>query len=209
MKLYLIRHARSIANELQLVTGTPSDTLSEQGILQAKNTAVWLQEAGFKGERYIVSHWNRARQTAEILFPDAQWETEPRLGETNAGEVAEWPLVAFKAHYADSMTDSFHAYPSGESHDALNQRVLAWLNDILNATCEHLVVVTHSGPITCLLQYATGLTMENFPVFLPHNASLSILDIERVAGQIKCQLHGFSLGPIPNFPATFHEIAQR
>ena len=41
MKLFLIRHGRSVANEANLVTGTTDDPLNDIGVEQAKRYRDW------------------------------------------------------------------------------------------------------------------------------------------------------------------------
>ena len=197
MILYLIRHGRSIANEEKLVTGNTKDTLSQAGIRQVEELKNWLLEAGIQPDHYITSQWVRAQQTAKILWPDIEWEINPKIGETNAGRVTEWKLSDYLQQYPDFYTSSSNSYPGGESHDELNIRSISWLKQLLNRSgCEdRVMLVAHSGPISCLLQYVTKVSMEKFPAFLPSNASLSIVDFPDNS-VVNAEITGFSLGSI-------------
>ena len=195
MILYLIRHGRSIANEEKLVTGNTKDTLSQQGIGQVEELKNWLYKTEIKADHYITSQWLRAQQTAQILWPDIEWEIDPKIGETNAGRVSEWKLSDFLQQYPDFYTSSSNSYPDGESHDELNIRSISWLKQLLNrcGNDDKVMLVAHSGPISCLLQYVTNVPMEEFPAFLPSNASLSIVDFPDNSA-INAKITGFSLG---------------
>ncbi|MBR8057181.1 histidine phosphatase family protein [Burkholderia dolosa] len=201
MMLYLIRHGRSRANEAGLVTGTPADVLSEEGLAQGARMAAWLAETGIVADRHVVSQWNRASQTADLLIPHARWEVDARLGETNAGEVADWKLERFVAAEPHFYDHPANRYPGGESHLELNERVLGWLHERLEERCERLMVVAHSGPISCVLQQVLGIGMHRFPAFLPAHASLSVVDVRLHDGEPEGRLLGFSLGPASNLPA--------
>ena len=207
MMLYLVRHGRSRANEAGLVTGTPTDVLSDEGLAQGARMAAWLADTGIVADRHVVSQWNRARQTADLLIPHARWEVDARVGETDAGDVADWTLERFLAAEPRFHDHPANRYPGGESHLELNERVLGWLRAQLEEPCERLMVVAHSGPVSCVLQQVTGIGMERFPAFLPAHASLSVVDVRLHDGEPKGRLLGFSLGPVSNLPATMRGAA--
>lgn len=64
MKLYLVRHGSTGANEGGR-RQSPQTPLSEEGKLQAQKIAVWLSDK--KIEVILSSPWVRAKQTAEII----------------------------------------------------------------------------------------------------------------------------------------------
>ncbi|WP_345813088.1 histidine phosphatase family protein [Paraburkholderia sp. PREW-6R] len=204
MIVYLFRHGRSQANEAALVTGTPADELSAEGIAQAHRTAEWLAQAGIAADRYYVSQWGRARQTAAILYPDAHWQEDTRLGETHAGEVADWTQARFAAAYPTFHADPSQHYPGGESHLELNARALDWLHGQLSQPCDAVAVAAHSGPISCILQDVMGIGMARFPAFLPGHASLTVIEMRKPSGggEWSGRLLGFSMGPVTNLAAA-------
>lgn len=202
MIFYLIRHGKSHANEAALVTGTPADTLSPTGLSQAIRMAEWIEKAGLVAQRHVTSHWARAHQTASNLVPYAAWQVDPRVGETVAGEVADWALTRFVAKMPRFYTDPNNRYPGGESHHDLNDRVLDWFRLQLADPCAGLMLVSHSGPISCILQHVLGLPLEKFPAFLPSHASLSVIEMACRQGQWSGRLLGFSICPVENLPQT-------
>jgi broad specificity phosphatase PhoE len=204
MIMYLIRHGRSMANERRLVTGTPADSLSHAGRRQAEALGAWLTEQSVRPERFLVSHWNRARETAACIYPDAQWLIDPRLGETNAGSVADFPLERFVREHPFFYDHPTNVYPGGESHLDLNGRVQTWLNDQLQQSCRSVAVVAHSGSISCLLQHVLQIDMASFPALLPAHATVSIVHFSLLDSVWKGRLAGFSLGPAENIAGVFH-----
>ena len=179
MKLYLIRHGYSIANNAKLVTGDKTDPLHQIGISQAKEVGEWIKNLIPLEEvsLFVTSDWKRANQTAEILFPEATWIVEPAIGETNAGSVKNLPLSEFIDinpkfyHFKDNN------YPDGESHTQLNARVIHWLKELVeDYQGKTVVAVVHSGPISCILQEVCNVDMSHFPAFLPMNCSVSRVD---------------------------------
>ncbi|KXB30135.1 hypothetical protein AT959_12230 [Dechloromonas denitrificans] len=204
MILYLIRHGRSQANEQRLVTGTPSDSLSVVGRNQAAGLADWLSKQSVQPERFMVSHWSRARETAEIVFPEADWVTDTRLGETDAGSVANLPLTNFLQDQPNFYANLGNRYPGGESHLDLNARTLACLDEQLQKPCRLMAVVAHSGPITCILQHVLQMDMTSFPAFLPMHATVSVVHFSNQSGVWTGRLAGFALGPAENTVEILH-----
>jgi broad specificity phosphatase PhoE len=200
MIVYLVRHGVSVANVNGLVTGTPADGLAEQGILQAKALRDWLKDSQVMPDTFIVSHWTRAWQTAKLLFVDAPWREEHRLGETVAGAVAEKSLTKFLADKPDFYASNANKYPGGESHLDLNQRVLSFWRELTMCGYSSVMMVSHSGPISCILQHVLGLGMEKFPAFLPSQASVSVLEsCGLIGGEMQFKIRGFALKPVFNF----------
>lgn len=195
MNLYLIRHGRSVANDQKLVTGSIRDELTSQGVNQVADLKKWIKGINLEGSMFVTSQWKRAQQTADILWPEVEWTIDSSIGETNAGSVREWELNHFLRQHPDFYKTPSASYPDGESHDQLNDRVKHWLDNSLISTenNDNLIVVTHSGPISCLLQYVANVSMDNFPAFLPANASLSIIEFPE-NDLDKAAIKGFSLG---------------
>jgi broad specificity phosphatase PhoE len=196
--VYLVRHGRSNANAAGLVTGTPDDTLCDEGVLQSMRTAAWLNELGISADRYVTSQWRRARQTADNIKSGITWDVDVRVGETNAGDVADWALDNFLAKFPDFYSNNSNRYPNGESHSELNERVLQWFHEQLSDPVSSLMLVAHSGPISCILQYVVGIGMARFPTFAPAHSSLSVIDVSRDTGSLRSKLLGFSLGSTAN-----------
>jgi len=200
MRLVLIRHGRSIANEQKLVTGTATDPLSSTGIAQALALRDWLKEMNIIADYYVTSQWKRAQETANILFPDVSWKIESRIGETNAGVVADWPLDTFLSQYPDFYQNHHSKYPQGESHSELYTRSTRWFEEMVMRTnkSDTVILVAHSGPISCILQYISSIPMENFPAFIPMNTSVSVVEVpNKILHEAK--LIAFSAGPNPLF----------
>lgn len=198
MKIFLIRHGYSIANSKKLVTGDKQDALASCEMDSVYELAEWLQKkCNLVFDRYYVSDWVRAQQTAKIVYPNAKWIEDSRLGETDAGSVKNLELQEFLKLNPKFYTDNSNCYPDGESHIELNERVLCWLNDLLaKKDIENVLVVSHSGPISCILQYACGIGMEAFPMFLPRNATISCIEsTNNDSGQLELRLKTFSASP--------------
>ncbi len=197
MILYLVRHGQSVANTAGMVTGTQEDKLSEIGVQQARELKEWLKSSGITANHYVTSSWRRAQQTANIIYPDVKWTIDARVGETNAGEVANWESKKFISAFPTFHDGTYNRYPAGESHDELNTRAVEWLLETASSVPpnEKVVLVGHAGPISCILQYAAGVSMDRFPAFLPPNASLSVVEIQPSSNEALPRILAFSLCP--------------
>lgn len=192
MRVYLLRHGLSVSNVAGLVTGTPADELVEAGRLQALALGRWLRKGGVRPEAFYVSHWGRARETAQLAWPDADWQEDARVGETDAGEVALLARAAFVARWPAFYDDPSNAYPGGESHLDLNRRVLSFWHELVQRELRSVLIATHSGPVSCILQRVLGVPMARFPAFLPAHSTVSVID---AGADGEGRLLSFSCGP--------------
>lgn len=89
-EIYLIRHAKSLANIDHLYgTNLP---LCEEGIAQAKESAIRLQEA-INPDIVFASTKQRAIQTAKLLFGDSSVvATLPQFDEIHFGKLEGLPI---------------------------------------------------------------------------------------------------------------------
>ena len=149
MILHLIRHAQTFANEEGRYIGITDIPISEKGREKA------LRLAQDKGVQIVfVSPLLRARQTAEILFPDARQIIVDGLREMDFG--------TFEGKNATEMRDdadyvkwvdegALSACPGGEGFNDVSARMADALMSIVKlATTEKLAdvfVVTHGGSI--------------------------------------------------------------
>lgn len=187
MRLTLVRHGQSEANIQSLVTGSKdTDCLSALGVTQMQHTAALLRRMSFDVDQFFTSDFRRARESAAYLALTKTLVIDSRLGETNAGDVAEFPLTAFVRQWPDFYLSNSNRYPGGESHNELNSRVLSWLQEVRTTSQGNVLAVTHAGPIACLLQHALNIPMNAFPALLARNASISVIEYanERDRGKV-------------------------
>lgn len=199
MRLFLVRHACSEGNEKGLVTATPKDALSERGLDQARSLGEWINELNIDFDVYFVSHWLRASQTAGFIADPKVWNQDRRLGETDAGDVSNLVRSDFLKIQPKFYHSNDNTYPNGESHNQLNDRVISWLQSVAtNYQNKNVLVVTHSGPISCIIQHVFSMDMEKFPLFLQGNATLSVIDIQNNVNNLSGTIRLFSSGPCDN-----------
>ena len=86
MLLYMIRHGQSEDNAVKRFSGWANCPLSEKGMNDARETAKRLGDVRF--DKVYSSDTLRARQTCEIIRPDADPVFTDRLREINVGELS-------------------------------------------------------------------------------------------------------------------------
>ena len=154
MQALLIRHGKTPGNAERRYIGRTDEPLSAEGRAEAE-----LLEKDFAKEKVYVSPYLRARETASILFPNAEQIIAPDLRETDFG--------IFEGRNADEMTDDpeYRAWvdgiclgrcPGGESRDDVTNRAVKAFSEIVRAAEdaaaeEPLVFVTHGGVIMSIL----------------------------------------------------------
>jgi broad specificity phosphatase PhoE len=177
MRLFLIRHSQGHANHLNLVSGDKNDCLTSQGKNDAINLRILIDTCNFKPNYVISSDWNRAKETANLLFPNMDIQFTDAFGETNSGDDANIEISRFNEMNPNFFKSRANKYRNGESHEDMNKRVILGLNKLVlqkKMTQSSVAIVTHAGPITSILQYFLKVDInENFPAFLPLHSSIS------------------------------------
>ncbi len=151
MKLYLIRHGETQFNLEKKYQGNLDIPLSEKG----KNE---LKQADFTAENIHVSTLTRAKQTAEILFPNSNYIENEDLREMNFG--------VFEGRSPDEMEndEQYRSWtngmcegrcPGGEKRDEFIKRICTATDKIIKEAIElkrdKVVIVAHGGTQMAIL----------------------------------------------------------
>lgn len=152
MKLYLIRHGKTMANELHIYCGSTDLHLTEAGIAELKEIHYDFPE----GCRFLTSGMIRTEQTLYHLCGDVTHRMDKRFREIDFGifemhgyeELKEWP------QYQEWITgdNESNVPPMGESGVQMTARVLAGLDAIRKAQ-KDTVLITHGGVIAVIMQH--------------------------------------------------------
>ncbi len=163
--LVLVRHGESegnIANKLSRQGDNSCFTpdfrerigacwrLTNKGREQAKITGEWIRNSGLRFDRYYVSEYIRALETAGHLeLPDAEWLVDFYLRERDWGDMEVLPDDKRREKFAQSLRrrqqDSFYwTPPNGESLAQLCLRIDRVI-DTLHRECsdKRVLVVCH------------------------------------------------------------------
>lgn len=148
MKLYLVRHGMTRANEQHLYCGSTDLSLSPEGraaLETAKRAGRWP-----RGAAYYTSGMKRTEQTLAILYPGVMATAEPGLREIDFGdfEMKSYEMLKEDPQYLAwiSGDNEKNVCPHGESGAQAQARAKEALNAILYRGVDALAV-THGGVI--------------------------------------------------------------
>ncbi|MBP5155579.1 MAG: histidine phosphatase family protein [Clostridia bacterium] len=156
MKLLLIRHGRTAANEKRLYCGSTDIPLSADGrarLEALKQTAAYPVP---EDARFITSGLKRCRETLDILFGTAESETESGFCEMDFGafEMRSYEELKNVPEYIEwiSGDNESNVCPGGESGAIMKARVLAALEKVIKEN-KNAVIITHGGVIAAIMEY--------------------------------------------------------
>ena len=145
MKIYLLRHGETEYNAEHRYQGIGDIPLSQSGL-------DCLKQADFLPETVYITPLKRTRQTAEILFPKANYIPVNDLREMNFGafEGRNYKEMEHDAAYrawVDSNCES--TCPGGEYKADFSARVCKAFETLVNQSIQNnettLVIVAHGG----------------------------------------------------------------
>lgn len=150
MKVILLRHGKTEANERHLYCGSTDLPLSPKGRAELTRGGYGLPYA-----RYATSGMKRTEETLRLLFGERPHEVLPGFREVDFGafEMRGYEELKENPVYQAWITgdNEKNVPPGGESGEAMTKRVLAaW--EAVTETGEDWVIVTHGGVIAAILE---------------------------------------------------------
>lgn len=146
MRIDLIRHGKTEANELHLYCGCSDIPLSEAGISELKTLRYEIPDASF-----ITSGMRRTNDTLRYLFGDVPYREDPDFREIDFGvfEMKSYEQLKDDPSYQNWICGDNNAKvpPGGESGEAMQERVLAAFSRLE----DNSVVITHGGVIAAIM----------------------------------------------------------
>ena len=180
MKLVLIRHGATEANEKRLYCGKTDIGLSDKGIEQLKLLMSSVEYPAPGGIRILTSGMRRCEETLLTLYGNVEHEVDRRFSEMDLGifemhsydELKEWP------EYIEwiSGDNESNIVPSGESGRLMKERVLEGLRDLISAG-KDAILITHGGVISAIMAYLYPEENKNRYEWQPASGSGYVLDI--------------------------------
>lgn len=170
--IYFVRHGRTPHNEKNLFSGVNEINLTEEGLTQAKQTALLLQEV--KLDYIFSSPLKRAMDTANEInkFHNLPITTNSAIKERNYGNF-EQTLVT------QNLMESLWNYNSEEIHqhcetiDQLLERVSIFLTYLKeNHKNKNILIVAHNG---------VGRMIEVFFKGMPADGKLSTINFKNAS----------------------------
>ena len=156
MKLILIRHGRTEANERHLYCGSTDLPLSPAG---AEELTAIRQSGSLpdpSGMRILTSGMRRCDETADLLFGDPAREADPAFREMDFGafEMRSYEEMKEDPAYLAWISGDNEANiaPGGESGNGMTARVLAGLERLISDGRD-VLLVTHGGVIAAIMAH--------------------------------------------------------
>ena len=148
MKIYLIRHGKTEANERRLYCGSTDLPLSESGRDELRRLRYDMKKV-----RCLTSGMARTNETLHILFGDVPFEEDPRFREVDFGrfEMHSYEQLKDMPEYQAWISGDNEANvpPGGESGAQMKARVLEGFAEIREDT----VLVCHGGVIAAIMAH--------------------------------------------------------
>lgn len=187
-RVYLVRHAESVANTQGIYQGQTYDTgLSPLGYRQAIQLAGYFKDLPL--DAIFTSPLKRTLFTAQLVSVKKGTPVviDHRLIETNHGQwegvakpdiVAHWPQI----YSAWQTAPSTVTFPGGESFLDTKNRILLWWEDISKHQGD-ILVVTHDNIIRILLAHLSNLQLDQIWDLDLFPASVTIIHQDQIEVQ--------------------------
>ena len=187
MLIYLLRHGLTEYNAQKRYQGQRDIPLSPEGLAQ-------LRRADIDPKVVYISTLQRTRQTAEVLFPDAELVPVDGLKEMNFGRFEGQTFVQVEQdpEYLAWVQENEHAaHPDGERRSDFCNRVCKTLADLIDKALaegqERLVIVAHGGTQMAALE-RFGVPHRSFHDWCGPNAGGYVLDARDWAARHELRL---------------------
>ena len=156
MKLILLRHGVTAANEKHLYCGSTDIGLSEAGKAALERRKAEAALPDITGLRVLTGGKRRCEETLRILFGEVEHEIDPAFCEMDFGvfEMRSYEELKNDPAYIAwiSGDNEKNIAPGGESGEIMTRRVLEGLGRIIAGGRDSLVV-THGGVIAAIMAH--------------------------------------------------------
>ena len=154
MKLILIRHGMTEANEKHLYCGSTDLPLSEAGRAALIGRKDMMEYPDIFGFRIVTSGMKRCVETLILLYGDRPQESVPAFREMDFGifEMRSYEQMKNDPAYIAWIGGDNEANiaPGGESGNTMTARVLSALDGLI-ADGHDTLLVTHGGVIAAIM----------------------------------------------------------
>lgn len=153
MKIHLLRHGKTAANQQRLYCGATDIPLAPEGIAELATLKTQNIYPCFTGE-FFTSGLQRTTQTLGVLYGAVKSTPLPQCAEFHFGafEMQSYDMLKNDPSYQQWITDEAGTFecPGGESRVVFTQRVLAGY-EILQQCSTDVLLVCHGGVIATLM----------------------------------------------------------
>jgi broad specificity phosphatase PhoE len=178
-RIFLLRHAHSVANAKGILAGRlPNMPLSKVGIEQRAKLHVRL--AGAKFDQIISSPIQRCLETI------AEFKADPEIyDEFQEVHYGDWSgkrtssLARTKAWQEIHKNPASVRFPNGETLPEVQTRALLGMDLHLRKSAKNILIATHADVVKVLVLHALGTHLNNIDKLHIDNASISILERDK------------------------------
>lgn len=156
MKLVLIRHGKTDANEKRMYCGSTDISLSEKGrkeISGLKSSVAYPDARGFD---VLTSGKKRCEETLFALFGNMPHRADARFSEIDFGafEMHTYDELKERSDYIEWITGDNEANvaPGGESGNIMKARVINALDELI-LSGRDTILITHGGVIAAIMEH--------------------------------------------------------
>ncbi len=171
MKIHLIRHGTTAANERKLYCGHTDISLSNAGVIDLENKRRNNQYPPIDDTKLYTTGFLRTKQTLEILYGCLAYETLSAMSEYNFGifEMKSHNELVGMPAYESWIGPDYRTFtiPCGESNAAFATRITQAV-DYLVAKDQNCLVVAHGGSIASAMEYLFPQECKTFYEWIPH-----------------------------------------
>ena len=155
MRLYLVRHGESVANEKKVYAGQTDVMLTENGRNQAKQIQPVLAQVHF--DKVYSSDLTRAIETQRLAIPGVEGERTPLLREFAVGTMEGMGFSEVRERVGPSVSAArdYTAF-GGENAEMVCNRLREFLASLESQNCENVVAFAHNGIMIAMMEIVLG-----------------------------------------------------
>lgn len=180
MRLILVRHGQTIANQKHLLQGASDGALTPQGIAEAERLGLHLRNSSI--DHVISSDLVRAYDTAQAIARHHNLEVEKTT------LVREWDCGVWDGRTAEEFLDmldrtgmpvSAFSPEGGETLEQVKGRAEAFLSKLMaQNSAKTVVVCSHGDFMRMLLVCLLGIEIDQANHFFFNNSSYSLFEYD-------------------------------
>ncbi|WP_027700990.1 histidine phosphatase family protein [Metaclostridioides mangenotii] len=187
IKLILVRHVVTSANEKGRLSGFADSTLSHLGEGQVYKLADYLKDMPI--DKIYTSSSIRTQKTIDLISKSKGIDIEiiENLNELNFGDFDGYTFKEiekkFPKEYLDLLNDGDnYRFPNGESlvesYNRVSKEIELILKDANSKDIENILVCSHAGSIRNIVSYLISRDYKNHWNYKIDNSSVSIVEID-------------------------------
>ncbi len=179
MKLVLIRHGATAANEKRLYCGQTDIPLSEKGAEDLRKQKSTVNYPDPEGMKMITSGLRRCEETLDIIYGKVPHTADSAFMEMNFGvfEMRSYEEMKTDPEYIAWISGNFedNIAPGGESGTIMKKRVFEGLERLLSEG-KDVILFSHGGVIAAIMGYLFPEENKNLYEWQPGSGRGYVID---------------------------------